>query len=404
MANAIINNKFLHYKTVAAFESDLTAGYVRDNSIALIKDKSAIWSHGKYFYCSDTEFDTVVKTITDRLDVIEGEDEGSIAYAVNELSETIMGLLGEVEEGKTIVEMIEDLQKAFEGDVMEDGYIAEVLVGGLNKGTNVGGKSAIEVLDLILKPEYAPVWTNATATLSCTGKTANAAFEVGSTTPAESDYVAGGNPAQAVGGNTTVKGGNPTNTFATSGTCGAGFAEVTTKPGTFIVTLTRAYAAGTAKVVTNKGTETNKTGAAGTLLENGTANTGIDASSHVIKAVSKTATFTLNYGYKIYATTGTVGVLTDNGVKTALSNTQFVLKGGKTADGGIGQKIAIPSSYTNVKIEELDAFGGWNVVNWNTDTTNYTIGDNTTSKAYTIYTRDGETSANCTIRVSATVK
>ena len=41
-ASAIINNKFLHYKTLDGFNTDLNAGYVREGSIAFIKGNSSI--------------------------------------------------------------------------------------------------------------------------------------------------------------------------------------------------------------------------------------------------------------------------------------------------------------------------------------------------------------------------
>ena len=93
MAEAIIKNKFLHYKTDAAFQADLEGGFVQSGSIVFIKDVCAIWSHGKYFYCSSDKFESSIKEITDRLDVLEGDDtvEGSIENLIKEAIEAGLG-------------------------------------------------------------------------------------------------------------------------------------------------------------------------------------------------------------------------------------------------------------------------------------------------------------------------
>ena len=90
----LIGNKFLHYLTGAAFNADLEAGNIQAGSIAFIKDLSAIWSHGKYFYCSEDKFSDVVDSITARLDVIEGDEEteGSILYAIKQAGAEVEAL------------------------------------------------------------------------------------------------------------------------------------------------------------------------------------------------------------------------------------------------------------------------------------------------------------------------
>lgn len=401
-ASAIINNKFLHYKTLDGFNTDLNAGYVREGSIAFIKGNSSIWSHGKFYYCAPEDFATIQKAITDRLDKIEGtaETEGSIAYAVTNLQIEINNKLGKLKEGKTVAEMIAEIQAEFDADVMEKDYVTEVTIGGLNKGTNVGEKSAVEVLDLILKPEYAPVFTDATCTIS--GPVSSGTiYEVGTTTPAASAYTSAGNTAKTKSGSYEAFGGAVTETFTITGkTAGAtDYETVTTTKGSFTVEVTRAYAAGTDVVKSNKGTATNKTGTSTTLLENASANNNIDSTSHTIKAITKKASHTLNYAYKVYASTVTAGTLTAMSLATTTSNREAVLKG-----GAAGQKFAVPATYTGIKIEEYnDTLKSWTdtTSNWTTSTQKMTLADGT-EKDYTVYNRANVSGEDMKARISAT--
>ena len=387
-ASAIINNKFLHYKTLKGFNTDLEAGYVLPGSIAFIKENSSIWSHGKFYYCAPEDFATIQKAITDRLDKIEGnaETEGSIAYAVTNLQTEINNKLGELEKGKTVAEMIAEIKAEFEADVMEKGYTTEVTIGGLNKGTNVGEKSAVEVLNLILKPEYAPVFTDATCTISG---------------PAASAYTSSGNTAKTKSGSFEAFGGAVTETFTITGkSAGAtDYETVTTTSGVFTVKVTRAYAAGTDVVKSNKGNATNKTGNGTTLLENASANNNIDSTSHTIKAITKEASHTLNYAYKVYASTVTAGTLTAMNLDTKTSNREAILKG-----GAAGQKFAVPATYTGIKIEEYnDTLKSWTdtTSNWTTSTQKMTLADGT-EKDYTVYNRANVSGENMKARISAT--
>lgn len=401
-ASAIINNKFLHYKTLDGFNTDLNAGYVREGSIAFIKGNSSIWSHGKFYYCAPEDFATIQKAITDRLDKIEGtaETEGSIAYAVTNLQIEINNKLGKLKEGKTVAEMIAEIQAEFDADVMKKGYTTEVTIGGLNKGTNVGEKSAVEVLDLILKPEYAPVFTDATCTIS--GPVASGIiYEVGTTTPAASAYTSSGNTAKTKSGSFEAFGGAVTETFTiTDKSAGAtDYETVTTTGGSFTVKVTRAYAAGTDVVKSNKGNATNKTGNGTTLLENASANNNIDSTSHTIKAITKEASHTLNYAYKVYASTVTAGTLTAMSLATTTSNREAILKG-----GAAGQKFAVPATYTGIKIEEYnDTLKSWTdtTSNWTTSTQKMTLADGT-EKDYTVYNRANVSGEDMKARISAT--
>lgn len=433
-ATELIKNKFLSYKTKAGFETDLNNSFVNPTSIAFISDISAIWTKGKYYFCSPSDFATMTKAITDRLDILEGEAtvEGSVKNAVKALEDSINAIIGSIEEGKTISELIDDITKegglidtkvkALQGEtektvkevedallakVMADGYTTEVEIGGMAKGTNIAGKTAEEVLDLILKPEYAPVLTDATASILCTGHANNEVVEVGTKTPLESDYTSGGNKAKTAAGSSTsnvVYGGAPTDTFSiNSATAGTSltYDTTTTKRGVFKVRVSKVYAAGTDPVVTNKGKATNKVANNyTTIMANASASPKIDSSTYVIKSQTKTADFTINYTYKVYASITTAGVLTSLGLLTSLSNKEATLKGGSG-----GQMFAVPSTYSGVKIEEYNAtLNSWTdtTSGWNMGTTTYTLADGT-EKTYTTFTRANNSGEDMKARISATL-
>ena len=52
-ATRLIENKFLHYKTEAAFKADLK--YISDESIVFVVEGRFIYSHGNYYYCNIRE-------------------------------------------------------------------------------------------------------------------------------------------------------------------------------------------------------------------------------------------------------------------------------------------------------------------------------------------------------------
>lgn len=338
----------------------------------------------------------------------DGSNKVSVSANITKISEitdekTGEGTLVDAADAKNYIDTeIDKVQTEIDGAVMDDGYIADVMVGGLNKGTDVSGKTAVEVLDLILKPEYAPVFTDATASIACTGHTANEVAEVGTKTPAENLYTSTGNKAYTTAGSYKANGGDATVSFSITGkTVGAtDYDTVTTKPGVFTVTATRVYAAGTEEVKSNKGNATNKIASnSTTLLENAAVSGKIDANKHII-SITKTATHTINYAYKVYATTGVAGELASQGLKTSVSNLAVTLKG-----GAAGQKFAVPETYKNVKIEEFNAtLNSWTdtTSGWTTSVTSYNLADGS-SKNYTVYTRANNSGEDMKARISATV-
>lgn len=54
-----INKKLIHFKTKAAFTTELNAGNILDTSIVFIKDTKEIWTHGQLYSCSLTEEEVI---------------------------------------------------------------------------------------------------------------------------------------------------------------------------------------------------------------------------------------------------------------------------------------------------------------------------------------------------------
>lgn len=52
-----INKKFIHAKTLAEFQKELSAGHILDESIVFIKDVQKIWTHGQYYSITDAPAD-----------------------------------------------------------------------------------------------------------------------------------------------------------------------------------------------------------------------------------------------------------------------------------------------------------------------------------------------------------
>lgn len=232
-----------------------------------------------------------------------------------------------------------------------------VALGGIAAGTtaeSLKDKSVNEILDMLLYPEFAPMWTDATASLTYSGAST---LEVGATVPAKSSFTGSGNAAKAIGGSNTATGGVATDTITSS----VDFGSRVTSPTTVTITLSRAYAAGSTQVKSNKGTATNKTASnSTTLLGNASSNSNIDATKYTIKAITKTAAKTITYVRAIYASTVTAGTTTKQSLSTS-SSLQLTLKAGVPV-------IELPATYTNVKVQK-QALGQWFDASYSTPTT-----------------------------------
>lgn len=225
-----------------------------------------------------------------------------------------------------------------------------IAIGGIAAGTSasdLSGKSVNDVLDMLLYPEYAPVWTD--ATLSITNNFP--LREVGDLCPTSEEIKLSGSPAKTQGGAHSATGGNPDGNTVLSLNAENTWNGVVDSARTITITASRTYAQGTTYVQTNKGTDTNKTASdSTTLLSKANANSNIISvnnagkTQYVIKPITKTATAQITYVYPIYASTAKGGELTKLSLDSSKTRT-FTLKPGTTI-------VAIPSVYKNVKFEK----------------------------------------------------
>ena len=235
-------------------------------------------------------------------------------------------------------------------------------IGGIAAGTtaeSLNGKSINEVLDMLLYPEYAPNFTDATISFnSCPAQPATSA--------------ATGSPAKTVSGKYTTIGGEATNTFSLNGSNSWGGQIL--EPTTVTVTATRAYAGSTDTVKTNKGTATNKavTGNSTTLLSNATPHGSIDGTFH-IKPITKTQSKNIKFLYSIYASTAEAGKLTKQPIVDSQTR-ELTLKAGVSL-------IAVPAVFGSVTIEKY-GLGQWFAETATKTEKQLAIGDGTTMIAY----------------------
>lgn len=59
-----MDNTLLHYKTYDAFKKDLDAGLIKEQSVAYIKDKRIIYTHGAEYNGSSSSGSAEVDPIT----------------------------------------------------------------------------------------------------------------------------------------------------------------------------------------------------------------------------------------------------------------------------------------------------------------------------------------------------
>lgn len=89
-ATNLIPNKFLFYKTEAAFLEDLNNDFISDSSLALVLDKRFIYSHGDYFYCNLSQDDC--KILAQSLSDLDNK--------ITEIETVTSNTLHELEQGK----------------------------------------------------------------------------------------------------------------------------------------------------------------------------------------------------------------------------------------------------------------------------------------------------------------
>ena len=251
-------------------------------------------------------------------------------------------------------------------------------IGGIAAGTtaeSLNGKSINEVLDMLLYPEYAPNFTDATISFN---STFDSPVEVGKTCPAQpAASAATGSPAKTVSGKYTTIGGEATNTFSLNGSNSWGGQIL--KPATVTVTATRSYAGSTDTLKTIQGTATNKavTGSSTTLLVNATPHPQVDDTFH-IKPITVKDQKEIKFVYSIYASTAEAGKLT----KQPIVNTQTRIL---TLKAGISL-IAVPAEFKNVTIEMRGLSDDqWFAETAKSSDVQLAIGDNTTTIPYKQY-------------------
>lgn len=98
-----INKKLIHFKTKAAFTTELNAGNILDTSIVFIKDTKEIWTHGQLYSCSsltEEEINSIIvnsQSISDLTTALNNKiDESAaktlISTAISELTKASVGL------------------------------------------------------------------------------------------------------------------------------------------------------------------------------------------------------------------------------------------------------------------------------------------------------------------------
>lgn len=233
-----------------------------------------------------------------------------------------------------------------------EGSVTGTSVGGLSSGTDVSGKTAVEVLDTILFPELAPLWVEPTANWSKKSTYANKVYEIGSIAPSATEvteYVTGAS-AKATCGTYVANGGSLTNVVANGYVFGNKFTAV----GQYSIGYTATFAAGTDVVKTNKGNSTRKTSNnATTNLADATENSSIGA-DYKIKSMTKSDSVTIYSTYAIYAKTSSIGTMT----KQSLSKDSTITMSMPAETGTEKHAFSIPVSYRLTGVKILNTLSG----------------------------------------------
>lgn len=287
--------------------------------------------------------------------------------------------------GKTN-EIIDALSEGVE-TVMDEGSVASTTVGGLSSGTDVSGMGVADVIGLIISPEYAPIWYDATAVIGYDGASVQ---EVGSMTPSKSEFTASGSAARAVG-KSIAYGGLPTDTIS------GDFGIEVTEPSSKTFTLSRSYAKGSSKVVSSKGNETRKTStSSNTLLTSALVNQYVDSDFFII-GMTRNASKTISYVYPIFGTTLEIKSMS----KQPLSAIKSFELSMPSEDVGNKHSFALASIYRVTKIEILNTLSGKYEVyqgRWQQSSTSYTLGSS--SVRYTRFTRNDGTNGATKFKIT----
>lgn len=287
---------------------------------------------------------------------------------------------------------------------VEGGKTAEV--GGLPANTDAStleNKSISEVLDMILYPEYAPQFTDAKFTLGGAATTSTA--KIGSEVVKQDAVTTNGTPAKSEG-KTTVEGGKLEVSWDGSSSF---WSETNSKytefPATYTYTATGKFAEGTEPNVSSKGTPTQKTADnKTTLLANASNSSKIDANTYHIKAITKTASFTITVEAPIYGTKTSITNADEeivNVKSNAFSNTEISLAG---EDDTNKQTFKIPGKLSVIKQENPFKPGIFDVIDksgWTETTETKSFGDGI-NLTYYVYTHNGTKIGPANYEITAT--
>ena len=92
-----INKKLIHFRTKAAFTTELNAGNIPDTSIVFIKDTKEIWTHGQLYSCSSlteeeinsiiensSSISTLTQAVSNKVDKVTGKGLSTNDYTTQE--------------------------------------------------------------------------------------------------------------------------------------------------------------------------------------------------------------------------------------------------------------------------------------------------------------------------------
>ena len=388
----------------------LPASQKKDGTLVFIKDKKA-------FYVHITNDDNTEEWKPASEYITLKNPSNNSEQPVSKAIETIL------QQGSALTQSLTRLTEDLKTNTIwskED--TTEIKVGGLAKGSNLKGKTVVQILDGMLYPEYLPQFTDATApTIAITNAgqyyntfkssyTNGASLEVGNPLIFASYLKASaGTPckAEASGTDNSATGGSGTCesiTICNDSTWGFPSSSklvYTRQAGTFKCQVTCTYSAGTEPVKTSKGNNTQYTASnKETLVADGTttSNTALNSNKqYVLASTTKTSYYTIYYKYPFYATTGTT---IGEGVKAGFITSPWTV----ALTGGGKEKTMcfwLPPDKTLTAVKSIDVNNNYTLVQTdNFEKSQETKNINGVSSTYTKYSYKGNSTAAFKIQVT----
>lgn len=184
--------------------------------------------------------------------------------------------------------------------------LTTIQIGGISAGTkasDLATKNVSQVLDMLLYPDYAPRFVEASISLSKGSDT----VDIGTSVSAYNDTTITYNKAHtAISGNSNyVSGGEATTPATWSGT-GVEYNKTNTNytvfPASYVYTASTTFAVGTEKNKSSKGTETRRTASNTTTLLADATDTSKTTDEGYLISQSKSASYTITVSAPIYGT------------------------------------------------------------------------------------------------------